>query len=348
MRNLFVEVTGQHDNIGDSLLRRGMLDAIRHPDIQLHIRIGEDDSYTTGLGLQAADITYRERTDWEKAIGTDRGRGNSSFLANAGEVIRVRGPRYLRPKVLRQLIHLRRRGGALLHTGVGVRDLETSPRLAKLSALRFFDMVTWRDAASRDYAGVGEVQPDWGFATGSENIATDATRDVLAVSVRGDRDQPDEEWSGLVRSLADALNLRIVTFSQVMRDSALAETLGRTLKADDVLRWNSADHAPQEARVRELFRRSVGVVSDRVHGLIMGATEGAYPIGLPPRPNAKSLRTLAPVGFPLYVRTADDWSASIDRLGEHDLLQETTQAVAHARTTLSSRAKAMTDEVLAR
>lgn len=348
MKSLFVEVIGQHDNVGDSLLRRGMLDSIRHPKVELHVQVGPLDDYVTGLGLRDEDVIYRDRARWVAALGEDRGLGRSSFLANAGEAIAVRGPRYLRPRVLRQLVSLRRRGGALLHTGVGVRDLETRRWLAKMSALRYFDLVTWRDAPSRDYAGIGEVQPDWGFATGPSTIESDSGRDVLAVSVRGDREGPSDEWIAAVRELAGGLGLRIVTFSQVVRDSELAAELGRRLDADDVILWGSTNHAMQEARVRALFRQSTGVISDRVHGLIVGATEGAYPIGLPPRPNPKSQRTLAPVGFPLHVPAIQGLTASIDQLGESDLLGAAARATETARRKLSSRAAQIVDHVLSR
>lgn len=349
MKNLFVEVIGQHDNVGDSMLRRGMLDSIRHPAIQLHVQVGgTPDGYVSGLGLGDADVIYRSRREWSEAIGAGRSHGSASFLANAGEVIRVRGPRYLRPKLLAKLASLRQRGGALLHTGVGVRDLDTRAWLAKTSALRFFDLVTWRDAASRDYAGIGEVQPDWGFATdGVTSKPHDKSRDILAVSIRGDRARPDDAWQSAVRELANGLNLRIVTFSQVARDTPLAEELGRTLDADDVVTWTSEDHATQEERVRALFRRSACVVSDRLHGLILGATEGAYPVGMPPLPNAKSLRTLAPVGFPRHVATIHSLHESIDALGGADLAHETRDAVARARRALMSRAREIADIVLA-
>ncbi|NKV63692.1 hypothetical protein GS924_06630 [Rhodococcus hoagii] len=46
-------------------------------------------------------------------------------------------------------------------------------------------------------------------------------------------------------------------------------------------------HTEQEARVRALMRSARAVVSDRIHALIMGTTEGALPIGLIPSDDSK-------------------------------------------------------------
>lgn len=349
MKNLFVDVTGQMDNIGDSLLRRGMLDSVRQPEIQMHIHVGgSTDGYISGLSVHESDILYRTRTEWIDALKVDRGRGETSFLANAGETMRLRGPRHLGPRLHVGLLAARRRGGALLHTGVGIRDLASSPRIARLNVLRFFDLVTWRDASSRDYAGIGGVQPDWGFATGANEVLSTTPRDTLAVSVRGDRDPASGEWVATVRAVADALGCRIVTFSQVTRDSSEAEALAERLGAADCVLWPSNAHDEQEERIRALFRRSVGVVSDRVHALIVGATEGAYPLGLPPVPNEKSQRTLNIVRFPHHLPTIDDAAKLISHTTPAELNREVADAVAAARRDLTSRAHQIVQEVLDR
>jgi hypothetical protein len=45
--------------------------------------------------------------------------------------------------------------------------------------------------------------------------------------------------------------------------------------------------------VREVYRSSAGVVSDRIHALILGMTEGAAPIGLASSDLSKVARTFA-------------------------------------------------------
>lgn len=349
MKALFVDVTGQMDNIGDSLLRRGMLSSVRHPDIELHIHVGDSTpEYISGLGLREEDLLYSTRSDWIAALKVDRGRGATSFLANAGETMGLRGPRYLGPRLHAGLLAARRRGGALLHTGVGVRDLTWHPRIARINPLRFFDLVTWRDAGSRAYAGIGEVQPDWGFATGSGLPASTARRDILAVSVRGDREPADDKWVDAVRTIAETLGSRIVTFSQVERDSAEAQSLAERLGAMDCVLWGSSSHDEQEERVRGLFRDSTGVISDRVHALIVGATEGAYPLGLPPVPNEKSRRTLDAVGFQSHIPAVPDFVQHLPSLDPMTLYRDVVERVAEARRQLDARARQVVDNVVNR
>lgn len=349
MKALFVDVTGQMDNIGDSLLRRGMLDSIRHPEIELHIHVGASTpGYLSGLGVQGRDILYHTRRDWISALKVDRGRGGTSFLANAGETMRLRGPRHLGPRLQVGLLEARRRGGALLHTGVGIRDLTWHPRVARINPLKFFDLVTWRDDRSRAYARIGEVQPDWGYATGTLLPATSAPRHTLAVSVRGDRMSADDAWIRAVRTVAEALDSRIVTFSQVERDGREAEALAERLEAADCVVWESTSHADQEARVRALFRESTGVISDRVHALIVGATEGAYPVGLPPVPNEKSQRTLDVIGFRSQIPSVADLTAHVPNLDLTMMYGEVVDGIAEAKRQLASRAHQIVDAVLGR
>lgn len=310
MKALFISVVGQDDNIGDSLLRRAMLDALRSEEIQFHLLVGRaSDGYLNGLGLRPNDVMYRDRDAWIASMRLDRGRGASSFLANAGEVVRMRGPLHLGRDQLPTLLKLRQRGGLLLQTGAGIRDTGHRPRLAKWSVLRLFNTVTWRDSESCHYAGVGRVTPDWGFISSdpitTEVGTTELPRKVLAVSLRGDRPAPDDEWYDAVRATAEALGADIVPFAQVARDDERTRALASTFGATDAVLWESNDHASQEHVVRTLMRRSIGVVSDRLHALIVGATEGAYPLGLPAGNPEKLLRTLAPAGFSVFLSSAD-------------------------------------------
>src|SRR5690606_6786434 len=88
-----------------------------------------------------------------------------------------------------------------------------------------------------------------------------------------------------------------------------AEYLGAPSFAHDVL----------EKHVRGLFQRSLAVVSDRAHGLIIAATEGAYPIGSGANPH-KISRLLDEVGLGSLVGAYDDLPNYVeqfaDRLGD--------------------------------
>ena len=55
MKNIYVSTRGQEDNIGDSILRRCYLDALRSVG-RLHILVSHFDSYNSGLGLRIASM----------------------------------------------------------------------------------------------------------------------------------------------------------------------------------------------------------------------------------------------------------------------------------------------------
>lgn len=347
MKSLFVSVVGQDDNIGDSALRRGMLDSIRDEGIQYHVFIGNaSPEYVSGLHLAASDVIYREREEWLESMRVPRGRGVTSFLANAGEIVRLSGPRYFGGRQLMSLARVRRTGGALVQTGAGIRNLSPQ-RLAKWSALRQFDIVTWRDPESQKYSGTGVVSPDWGFATlGSHRLDETPLRDTLAVSIRGDGPAPDAGWLAAVETLARGLGAKIVVVVQVKRDGARARRLAHEFRAE-LLGWDDQGHHEQETRVREVYRRSIAVVSDRLHGLILGATEGAYPIGLPPRHSSKIERTLAPLSFGRYLPDGQS-AGTLASLEAAELTTEVQRAVASARAELAVLAEQVRGTVMGR
>ncbi|MGB3773297.1 MAG: hypothetical protein WBA00_19330, partial [Rhodococcus sp. (in: high G+C Gram-positive bacteria)] len=64
---VFVSVTGQRDNVGDTVLRRHLLEALR-PHGTLHLWVGTSpDSYLSGLRLRPDDVVYRRRRRWRVA-----------------------------------------------------------------------------------------------------------------------------------------------------------------------------------------------------------------------------------------------------------------------------------------
>jgi hypothetical protein len=65
------------------------------------------------------------------------------------------------------------------------------------------------------------------------------------------------------------------------------------------LLFGEESHAEWEKKVRALHRESAIVASDRIHALIVGATEGAVPLAVSSGSTEKALRTLKPGGFDL-------------------------------------------------
>lgn len=352
MTRVLVSAEGQVDNVGDSVLRRALLDALR-PAGDLVVNVsGSTPDYITGLDLQAGDRTVGSRSEWRSLVvaGTRQGCG---FAYNAGEAQLTRdwGITYARLAPL--LILNRLRGGHAVHLGFGLRsDSRLWAHVLRLS-LAPCELVTWRDASSRAWVGTGTVAPDWAYAAGPsapDGVAALPTsgRDVLAVSLRFDRPPPSAAWVATVRAVADERGLQVVAVPQVERDRPRAADLARVL-GGDLVEWDGTAHRVVEAQVRAVYRRSALVVSDRLHAVVMGHTEGAVPVGLATGSVAKLDRTLSAAGVAGAAFVAgDDTAADVARV--HGLLERRAAILASADTAATRLAalRAHVHDLLAR
>ncbi|WP_146066159.1 polysaccharide pyruvyl transferase family protein [Cryobacterium sp. Y82] len=295
---IFASAMGQIDNVGDTVLRRAFLDALRGAG-ELQVFVGaRSDFYLSGLGLHDEDRVYRTNAEWRREISRSTLREASVYAFNAGEMElqRAYALRYLR--LAPHLALNRLRGGHAVHAGFGVRQ-KTGWRIPVAATLRLCDLVAWRDAYSRGTMGLGRIAPDWAFATGAEDadlLASTASRPLLAVSVRYNGRRPDDTWLAALRGLADTLELEIVTVSQIERDGPLAEELAVKL-GGTALVWDGPDHLAQEQKLRAVYQRSLLVVSDRLHAVVIGLSEGALPLVIADAAQSKAARTLDAVGI---------------------------------------------------
>lgn len=278
MRHVFVQPSGQDDNLGDSALRAGLLAALRAPGVRLHLNLeGQTDDYVAGIPLHPEDRLHKSRSAW---LGACESVDRPVYVLNAGEINPARSGRFPHPDRVAEMRAVRRKGGLLIAAGIGLKDPSVASSVSFHSILRGAGVVSWRDHGSRDGAGFGDVAPDWAFALGADTSCwTDrADRQVLAVTLRFDRPLPPPAWYEGVRSLAVAWGVRIVTVAQVARDSPRAVGLATAL-GGEYLVAPSTRHDDLDRHVRSVYASASAVVSDRAHALIMGATEGAYPIG---------------------------------------------------------------------
>ncbi|MDJ0338182.1 polysaccharide pyruvyl transferase family protein [Cryobacterium sp. PH31-O1] len=295
---IFASAMGQIDNVGDTVLRRAFLDALRGAG-ELQVFVGaRSDAYLSGLGLHNQDRVYRTSAEWRREISRSTLREASVYAFNAGEMElqRAYALRYLR--LAPHLALNRLRGGHAVHAGFGVRQ-KTGWRIPVAATLRLCDLVAWRDAYSLGAMGLGRIAPDWAFATGATDahlLASTPDRPLLAVSVRYNGRRPDEAWLRALRNLADTLGLEIVAVSQIERDGPLAEELAASL-GGTALVWDGPDHAEQEVKLRAVYQRSLLVVTDRLHAAVIGLTEGALPLVIADAGPSKAARTLDAVGI---------------------------------------------------
>ena len=302
MPRIFVSVVGQNSNIGDSLLRRAYIDCLRGLGT-LHVLIeGTTEDYRTGLQLGPGDVTYSSRTVWWRAGFSSAVAGRTFVAYNAGEMQLNRRFTLSYVRHLALTLVARLRGGSAVHVGMGVRR---RTRLAKLIGLllRGAVIVSWRDPLSREWTGVGEVNPDWGFRTGrsvAQLLNETAARKTIAVALRGDRPRPDNEWLDVIDSISEHVGVKPYLVVQVERDNNLARELASS-RGWEILAWAGGSHEVHEKEVRKVYARSLAVVSDRLHALVVGLTEGAVPIGYSPSSTEKLARTMGAAGLGSYV-----------------------------------------------
>ena len=327
---IFASAMGQIDNVGDTVLRRAFLDALR-PAGELQVFVGSRaDSYLSGLGLSAQDRVYRTSDEWRREISRSTLREGSVYAFNAGEMELQRSYalRYLR--LAPHLALNRLRGGRAVHAGFGVRE-KTRWALPVAATLRLCDVVAWRDDYSRNAMGLGRIAPDWAFATGAadaELLASTPERPLLAVSARYNGRHPDRAWIDSLRGLADTLGLEIVAVAQIERDAPLAEELASALRGTALV-WNGPDHLAQERKLREVYQQSLLVVTNRLHAAVIGLTEGALPLVLDGSGDSKVARTLDAVGITGTVisRTQSD-PAALERRA-HDVISRRQPILRH-------------------
>ncbi|MDE8650464.1 polysaccharide pyruvyl transferase family protein [Novosphingobium album (ex Liu et al. 2023)] len=305
MSKIFVSIAGQHDNLGDVVLHRSMLKALRGLG-KLHIVSHTLDAPYVGAVVDGErDDVQTDAEAWNSALRSALGRERILYFQKPGELVltgRRLGRDLLHSLTLRRIA---RRGGASFVLGVGARS-PANPwrRLALRLAFAPYALVGWRDVRTAREMKIGQVMPDWAFGDGTPGAEQgDGPRDQLVVSLRIDRPEPSEEWLEALRLFAQRRELGIAVVCQVARDmprcEMLAARLGGTLAP-----WVEGDFVATEDALRALYRRTAMAVSDRLHVLIIAATEGAVPLCLLDREEEKIGRHFDAIGFPGSAQTA--------------------------------------------
>lgn len=295
---LFVLATGQDDNIGDVVLRRECFDRLRTVG-RLHLFLGDSSQdFVDGLCLDDRDTTYATMRQWHSAAWRALGRGEVWFVDKPGELQLDERTVNRQLKLAPLVVAVRLRGGQVLRLGMAMRETRARYLRQLRPLLRLSTRVCWRDTATGPAFGFGTIGPDWAFARDAapEAIPSAARVDV-AVSYRGDRPLPSSALLDELAALTRGGTRRLVVLAQVRRDTARAAELAERLGAVLVPWPDERTLAEHEAVVRAVYRHSALVVSDRLHALIVGMTEGAVPLCLSDHGEAKIERHLDAVGF---------------------------------------------------
>lgn len=313
-QNVFAQLSGQDDNLGDSELRVAYLDALRGRGRHVHVFLATPTTDYSARFPVAPDITfYQDRVLWARTMNRAT---RPVYAFNAGE-INPRAGVFPGPRLVKEAARAAAAGGIVLATGIGIRNAHDVSAVKFDPVFRDAAIMSWRDQGSRDAADFGEFAPDWAYSLGTptSDWAPPSARPLLAVTLRFDRPWPGEEWLTEVQAFARATGTRIVTVTQVARDSPRAVRLAEAL-GGDYLEPPSMRHDVLDEYVRAVYRQSLAVISDRAHGLIMGATEGAQPIGSGSDPH-KISRLLAAVGLGGLVGRYDEFADFAGRFEAH-------------------------------
>ncbi|GAA3895986.1 hypothetical protein GCM10022381_41860 [Leifsonia kafniensis] len=279
---VFAWITGETTNIGDSLLRRPYVAALSQiGPTELWVRRASAD-FLTGLDVPAGVRVTHSFLGWYARLLKSALSRRTVLALNAGEV-------RVRPAIAGLMFALgvgvslvRLRGGIAVWLGGTVPASDRTELLAPYRwVARRTALQVWREAGPSVRIVPGEVAPDWAFATGSlrSDWAGEASRTSIAFVVRGDRDYPSAEWLSWARRLIATRSMLPIAVVQVEADRDVARRLANDL-GGEVLNWDpGVSHAAQEKLVRELYQRCLIVIGDRLHGLVLGATEGAIPLG---------------------------------------------------------------------
>lgn len=314
MTNIYFWCTGQDENIGDVLLRRRMLRTLRlHGVVHAYVGPRASDGFIESLiGNDERVVLHRAFLPFVRSATASVMRRSGVLVFNPGE-IRCSGWYAKHHGLLlpTQLV-ARLRGVPIIRAGVGTRNDHWFWKIPLVLSVRLSTLNIWRDEFSRSVFGQGTVMPDWGFDERLDGVPAAGAlppRTLLAVSLRGDRPPQSDEWVNGVRATAQRLGLRLVALSQVKRDTEMNRQLSVRLGCDLVDWPTDVSHREQERAVRDVYQRSALVLSDRLHGLIMGISEGALPVGLVEREDAKTGGHFEAASIPRISADSTGWSS---------------------------------------
>ncbi|GGG29233.1 hypothetical protein GCM10007304_48880 [Rhodococcoides trifolii] len=317
MTTVFLWCTGQDDNIGDIVLRRRLLHALSAPGARVVVYVGKGSGgFVDALVGSAAVTVQRSRVRWLQALCRSAVRGSTVLVHNAGEIqLDSKTVQSQLALLLPQLL-VRMRGGLVVRAGCAVQDRSgiTARIAGALVSLvgRTTTTTIWRDTESGRTFGSGPIVPDWAFDE-SVSSATSSVRDTLVLTFRSDRPALSDKGLHEISRFADSHALTVRTVVQVRRDNDAMSRLAQQIGCEHVDWPDSRSHIDQERVIRAEFARAAMVVSDRIHALIIGCTEGAVPAALSATPDRKVQRHFSAAGIDAIVLDeVDGREADID------------------------------------
>ncbi|OAK54770.1 hypothetical protein [Rhodococcoides kyotonense] len=329
MSTVYVCAPGRTGNIASSIARRGYLDYLRERGHLVVWTGTSSPDYVAGLGLDANDVRTGSFRVWLGRAFVSALRGPTRIAVDTGRVeVGARHSMHMWMLAALMIVAFPR-GGRGIWRGRGVDASSANPLV----------LLPYRLVAALCRRRHPRPLPDWAFRLGTPVDRWETDRPFAAVVLRGDRPRPSDTWMEWFAATTSALGLEPAVLVHSSADYLTSQHLSRAL-GGQYRAWFVENHADQEQTVRDVYARSALVVSDRVHALVAGATEGAVPFGWV----ESSSDTVGPVfdavGMPWVGRWEGDAAERFPTI-DADLLEECratmTESVERCRRVLGRR-----------
>lgn len=299
---LFVLLQGQEDNFGDILIRRNLLTLLREHG-EPNVFLGSSrEAFLPQMNREQGDVVFDSAIRWYLSALYHVCVRGGSYVYKPGEIQITPGGMKEHLAVLPLALLSKASSGRMVRFGSGTRD-DPSPLMAALfrAILRLDDATLWRDNETRTSVRRGEVAPDLAFYSSrtAERLAANEPemRQLVVVSVRGDRDRITAEWLKGLEAVAREHGSKVVVTYQVGRDKERNRSIAEDLGWEFFDPGLSGPEAPDGAQLAQLYDRAGVVVSDRLHVLVYALTRGAGIVGVGTDNAGKLRRCLGVVGL---------------------------------------------------
>ena len=342
VRNVFISLVAQHENLGDLFIRREMIRWLSIPGIMLHVLTKDiPSSFVAAAEIPLSAVTYQSYWSWEAALLRSALKGNSGLVFAPGPQVLLNSPSLVLHEVvnLSNVLALRLRRNPIAKIG---RSLRGDGWLAVPIEQAIHDLsdIYWvRDTSSAATINRGlSVLPD--IALSERRGFDDERRDWVSISPHVGR-----RWNiASIRRLASEsanCGLRVGIVTQTRFDEPFHAWLAAGSGVEH-LAWGTRSHRAQLLAVEERYSQSVAVASDRLHALLIGMSCGATPIPLV-HADLKIGPTLQALGWPSIHPSVDapvdswvTWRTANQR-EQALLLDEAAKRLNVARVELSRR-----------
>jgi hypothetical protein len=294
---VFYSVAAQEDNLGDVVIRVRMLEWIRGAADETVVYVGAmSDDY-----LAAFDFDDRVKIVHSK--GRLMGEVARSLLEYRIFLVLPPGPGFFggmknlirSTGMILATVACTLTGGGALQCGASFRSAGRFGRNIHRLRTRLLRICSLRD--TRSFASSHAIiTPDLAFAAWEPNYQSCRFR--LTLSLRSDY-PVNEQLIRECKEIAEENQWQLTFVTQVQRDDEGHEKLASSFGAD-LVSW-AGSHKKQLELVKQAYAESVGVLTDRLHGLIFASNSGALPLALVHAGNDKLTSTFEPIGDILAV-----------------------------------------------